>query len=74
MITYLAVAVRDMPTLVSKRRNDISKAAEALVDVLRLLQSLALRLRVREAFASSEIHQVQSAFAALPSDRVDPRQ
>jgi hypothetical protein len=46
----------------------ISKAAQALVDILRLLETLPFGLRVGQSLAAGKVHEIECPFASLSSD------
>jgi hypothetical protein len=58
--------------LVGERTHNIADRGEALVDVLCLLQPVALRLRAPDALAACEVHQVQAPVRCDLCHRVVP--
>lgn len=70
--TNLAVTIRYMGSFfaLTQGADYIAQAAQAAVDILCFLQSLAGSTAVTESLRSSEVNQIQCALAALSRDAV----
>mmetsp|Transcript_5283 Transcript_5283/g.12870 ORF Transcript_5283/g.12870 Transcript_5283/m.12870 type:complete len:378 (-) Transcript_5283:1666-2799(-) len=69
-LCQLAVPVRDVGRTIGERVHHVPESAQALVDVLGLLQPVASSLGSEDALAAGQVDQVQAGMRVRPGHRV----